>query len=287
MISNDGGTTWSAEQQVTNADGRSEDPAVAVTGQQIHLSWNDKRTGVMEIWYRNSLDGGFSWSAETPLTNSDSYSSMVSVDGNYVDVPCGLMVIPHFHVYMAQSADTGSTFAAAHDCTPDTMGDIYPVLLRRGQNLFMTYSHFAAPPGPRYIHSADGGNTWDTAFYLGNGSTAFLALTGCALHAVYLNGGHVSYRQNPYAICTPQGISEHNLGDEILSYPNPFNNELVISAHVGASITLMDISGKILLQQKAFSAKTVVNTGDIAAGIYFLRIEEAIGNKNYKVVKQN
>src|SRR5205807_2239916 len=39
MISNDGGTTWGAEQQVSNADGRSEDPAIALLGSQIHLSW--------------------------------------------------------------------------------------------------------------------------------------------------------------------------------------------------------------------------------------------------------
>lgn len=60
MISHDNGASWSAEQQISNADGRSEDPAIALQGSQIHLSWNDKRTGTMEIitaihWMKETL----------------------------------------------------------------------------------------------------------------------------------------------------------------------------------------------------------------------------------------
>src|SRR6185436_12293672 len=85
----DNGITWETEQQLSNAIGRSEDPAIAVQGSYIHLSWNDKRSGIMNIYYRRSSDAGITWGPETQLTTTDSYTSMVSLDSASVDVPYG------------------------------------------------------------------------------------------------------------------------------------------------------------------------------------------------------
>src|SRR6185295_851350 len=71
----DNGVTWEAEQQISNAFGRSEDPAIAAQGSYIHLSWNDKRSGIMNIYYRRSSDAGVTWGPETQLTTTDSYTS--------------------------------------------------------------------------------------------------------------------------------------------------------------------------------------------------------------------
>src|SRR4030095_12270865 len=103
----DNGATWSAKIPVSNSDGRSEDPCVAAEGTYIHLSWNDKRSGVMLTYYRRSTDQGSTWGPETALigTSSGTYSTMVSLDGPNVDVPCGDLRNGNFDVYMRRSAD--------------------------------------------------------------------------------------------------------------------------------------------------------------------------------------
>jgi len=86
MRSMNNGTTWGPEQRISNANGRSEDPAIAINGSCVHLVWNDNRNTTMEIYYRRSKDYGVTWGPETQLTTTDSYSSMVSLDGPDVDV---------------------------------------------------------------------------------------------------------------------------------------------------------------------------------------------------------
>jgi hypothetical protein len=285
MISNDGGATWGAEQQISNADGRSEDPAIALLGQQIHLSWNDKRSGTMLIYYRHSLDGGATWGPEMAVTHSDSYTSMVSVNGANIDVPCGKTIGTKFHVCIAQSADSGVTFASEQIVTQDTMGDAYPYLVRNGQQMFMGYIQFTNG-GPRYIHSSDGGATWDPMFAFGNGGQPFLALTDCALHAVYTDSSHISYRRDLYANCTPEWTGECDCAGGPPLYPNPFNDELNIGTAGGEEITIYDMTGKEIFNRKNCIAEMKLNTRSFAAGMYILRAE--LGNLwvNYKVVKQ-
>jgi hypothetical protein len=284
MISNDGGATWGAEQQISNADGRSEDPAIAVIGQQVHLSWNDKRSGTMLIYYRHSLDGGSTWGPEMPLTTSDSYTSMVSVNGANVDVPCGKTVATKFHVFIAQSVDSGVSFAPELEVTFDTLGDAYPYLVRNGLDLYMGFIRFANG-GPKYIHSGDGGATWDSSFSFGNGSQPFVAYTGCALHAVYTDSNHVSYRRNPNGNCAATSIPEYDYLSLVSLYPNPFTNELRITWNKGEgrkkALSLFDITGKEILRRETSKEEIILNTENLAPGFYLLRV----GGENYKVVK--
>jgi len=70
-------------------------------------------------------------------------------------------------------------------------------------------------------------------------------------------------------------------------YPNPFSNQL--NAHfktnTTVTITLCDYTGKEILRAKTNSTEAVLNTGGIAAGLYFLRVENGSEVRNYKVVK--
>src|SRR5258705_4578742 len=68
--STDGGINWDAKQQISNGPNRSEDPAINVLGNHVHLSWNDKRSGTMNIYYRHSPDAGLTWGPEVQLTSA-------------------------------------------------------------------------------------------------------------------------------------------------------------------------------------------------------------------------
>ena len=110
------GATWGPKVQIYNATGRSEDPAVNVSGSNVYLSWNDNRTGTMQIFYRHSTDMGVNWGAEFQLTSAFSpgtcYTTMVSADGSNIDIPYGYQTGSfNFDVWFRQSSDWGVTFA--------------------------------------------------------------------------------------------------------------------------------------------------------------------------------
>jgi hypothetical protein len=86
--STDAGSTWSPETRLTNDPGYSEHPSVIVSGQNVHLVWEDSRDGNWEIYYKCSTDGGVAWSPDVRLTNdeNDSWNASISTSGSAIHV---------------------------------------------------------------------------------------------------------------------------------------------------------------------------------------------------------
>ncbi len=277
-ISMDNGATWGAEQQISNADGRSEDPAIALQGSQIHLSWNDKRSGTMLIYYRHSMDAGLSWGPETALTTSDSYSSMVSVNGAFVDVPCGKTMGTHFHVFMNSSIDSGNTFPASQLVTLDSLGDAYPYLMRNGMELFMVFLRFGNTGGPKYIHSNNGGISWDSAISFGPGGQPFILYTDCALHIIFSDSGHIRYVSK--SLCATSGSNElktTNQPTHLVVYPNPSNSQTTFELtsydkNVTTEFKIFDVLGQeIVATFFGTEGKIILDRNKFTSGIYFYK----------------
>jgi len=85
--STDGGVSWGADTRLTNDPAGSWSPSLSISGQVVHVVWEDARDG-NEIYYKRSTDGGVSWGADTRLTNdlADSYGASVTVSGQVVHV---------------------------------------------------------------------------------------------------------------------------------------------------------------------------------------------------------
>ncbi len=72
----DGGSTWSAKQDVSTAPAGTQHafPAITAAGNgDVRIAWMDARAanGGMDRWnvyYRSSTNGGDSWSAETDIS---------------------------------------------------------------------------------------------------------------------------------------------------------------------------------------------------------------------------
>jgi hypothetical protein len=82
------------------------------------------------------------------------------------------------------------------------------------------------------------------------------------------------------------GIEENSLTQENSIYPNPFNDKLKITTTRERIISLITPTGQQILHQTTTSAETILNTESLAAGLYFLRVEDGEGGRNYKVIKQ-
>ena len=86
--STDGGITWEADTRLTNNPADSYYPTIAISGSMLHVVWQDNRYGNDEIYYKQSLDDGVSWGADTRLTNAtgDSQDAFIAVTDSVVHV---------------------------------------------------------------------------------------------------------------------------------------------------------------------------------------------------------
>lgn len=85
----------------------------------------------------------------------------------------------------------------------------------------------------------------------------------------------------------PTNIEEQNINVPIANaFPNPFSNELTVkSISKKGVITIIDVTGRIILQQKTFEEDTKINTELISSGFYLLKYGVENKTANIKLMK--
>jgi PKD repeat protein len=73
--STDEGLTWGADTRLTNNDGESQFPKLAVSGTGLFVVWVDDSDGNQEIYYKHSPDKGITWEPDERLTNNNNVSN--------------------------------------------------------------------------------------------------------------------------------------------------------------------------------------------------------------------
>ena len=66
--STDNGLTWSNIQQLTGPVSGISHPHIEVDSDNVHVVWTDRRDTPGPIYYKNSTDGGITWSSDIRLT---------------------------------------------------------------------------------------------------------------------------------------------------------------------------------------------------------------------------
>jgi len=145
--STDGGLTWDPETRLTNAPSVSERASMAVSGNNIHVVWQDGRNGNKRIYYIRSTDGGTTWGADTRIVDSPELSERpsIAVSGNNVHVAWQDnrgQYYPIWEIYYKLSADGGTTWGTdtrlSH--TPDSSE--IPVIAVSGNNVHVAWQEY-------------------------------------------------------------------------------------------------------------------------------------------------
>jgi hypothetical protein len=87
---------------------------------------------------------------------------------------------------------------------------------------------------------------------------------------------------------TVTALSKNSKLNDLLSvYPNPFSNVLIIKnkSNSNLAITILDINGKVIVNQTSTLETIELNTNELTNGVYFLNITNGEYTSNYKVVK--
>ncbi|MCX6233593.1 MAG: T9SS type A sorting domain-containing protein [Bacteroidetes bacterium] len=82
----DEGLSWEQDVRLTNNPVPSQLPSISMSGPFVHIVWCELREGIGEIFYKQSVDGGLSWSEDTRIANTDSWSPNISLSGPLVSV---------------------------------------------------------------------------------------------------------------------------------------------------------------------------------------------------------
>ena len=172
--SSDSGVTWQAKKKIISNDLVSENPDIAVNGSSIYVVWSDFDlvSGLQEIYFRKSIDGGSTWQTKKRLTNNSSGSICphIAVSGSNIYVVWEDTTPEIYKIYFRNSADDGMTWQAAQrlmDTLAESAG--FPAMAARGSNIYVVWGSGTSGNAEIYFcKSIDSGSTWQTAQRLTN-----------------------------------------------------------------------------------------------------------------------
>ena len=163
--STDGGATFGPIINLSNNAGFSTNPAIAVSGNNVYVVWNDDTPTNLDIFYRRSTDGGGSFTE--PLKNlsgnaGTSSRPAIAVSGNSVHVVWDDDTSGNFEILYRRSLDGGSTFPNIIKNLSSSVGTSFDAAIAvSGNNVHVVWADNT--PGNfdiLYRRSLDGGSTF-------------------------------------------------------------------------------------------------------------------------------
>ena len=266
--SHDRGSTWlQSDVRVSDpTDGRRSDPVICCDGSAVCVAWADQRSGVYDIYFDRSLDGGVTWLPQDvqldtgPQSTADSLRVQLCMEGQ--------RVIAVWHddlarsggardIYANVSTDGGATWLAAarrlDDGAPGAIASTNPQVACSGQQVYVVWSE-AGPAGSQYtvaVSSRDGGVSWTAPQRIDRATTSSVATAatlGCSGRRCYVTwadtrnapgGGGTPARADIYFADTDDGGITWHADQRIDRDPAGFANSdaprLVVD---GARVTI-------------------------------------------------
>ena len=114
MEGQSGGATWSSPRRLTWNSGISSSPALAAhSSGLIHVVWWDTTPGLAEIYYKNSPDGGATWTSARRLTwtSGGSYSPVIKLGfSKQLHLVWDDLADSNQEIFYKKSTDEGATW---------------------------------------------------------------------------------------------------------------------------------------------------------------------------------
>jgi len=158
--------TWATIQRLTWNSGISECPAVAVdTAGTIYVVWHDNTSGNYEIYYKKSINGGATWTANQKITSTSGTSKnpAIAIDtGGNIHVVWQDSTPGNAEIYYKKSTTGGATWTANKRLTYTTGYSGSPAIAVNSSGHLHLFWHDNTPGNYEiyYKKSVNGGDTW-------------------------------------------------------------------------------------------------------------------------------
>jgi len=160
---------WTPAKRLTWTPGHSFSPAIAVgSNNRIHVVWYDNTSGNYEIYYKQSTNGGTSWSAHKRLTwtaGDSSYPAIATDSTQTIHVVWHDTTPGYADIYYRRSPDGGTTWNAVQRLTWTSSKSYDPALaVDSNDKIHLLWRD--SPSGNIDIYhkrSTNGGLTWSAA----------------------------------------------------------------------------------------------------------------------------
>jgi len=182
--SQDGGSNWLTQKQLTfDSDGASE-PALAVSESNVYIAYTGQDINhVRQTFLLQSTNRGAAWQAPLQLSNVANFviNPEVVATGSTVVVFWEQLVAGFAQVVYSRSTDNGSTWAVPQVLHSSNGGQYNTSAAVDGQTIVVAYSEVGGSAEyVKFIRTLDGGATWQD-------STSVIAVNGTSAVALRIN----------------------------------------------------------------------------------------------------
>ena len=161
--STDGGTTWTTKRLTYNSESSQHTAIAADSNDHIHVVWRDYTPGNWEIFYKNSTNGGATWTTKRLTHNSgESYSPAIATDSNnHIHVVWRDTVPGNSEIYYKRSTNGGAAWTTKR-LTWNLSSSLDPTIaVDTNDHIHVVWDD--STPGNfevYYRKSTDGGSSW-------------------------------------------------------------------------------------------------------------------------------
>jgi predicted secreted protein with PEFG-CTERM motif len=181
---------------ISNNQGDSILPQMAVSGNNVYVVWSDNSTGKFNISFAKSTDGGTNFGKSIDISKGvgSSGSPQIAVVGNNVYVVWQMKTTGKYQILFAKSTDGGATFGNPGIISNKPGDSSYPKISTSGDNIYVAWSYTATNKDydVLFSKSTDGGSTFSTPVNISNN----LGDSGLPQMAVSGNNVYVTWENN-------------------------------------------------------------------------------------------
>lgn len=174
-----------------------------------------------------------------------------------------------------QSSDNGATWTMTTDGFPNLGGVIQSAngigMINGRVYVYNTMEATGIGEYPGYYFYIDNGSiSWSPAVNLGQIPYVAISIDGASESDLYVSTANHGVWTNAATV----GI-EHAKGTDqfILAYPNPADNQLFVECELTVgTLSIIDISGRVVAQSPFLNKMQEVNTSNLKSGMYIMNI---------------
>ena len=191
----DGGATWQSDKRLTNSAASSYVPDIAANSSSICLVWLEGDSGLEELFFKKSINGGSNWQVRQQLTSGYDRpgTPKIAINGANIYLVCSMETPVNREIYFSKSTDGGATWKDWKTLSTSSTNAWVPDITCSGANLYVIWNSDSTGNHEVYFRmSTNGGDTWQSqkrlTYNSGNSKYAAVAAGGSGgtgVHAVW------------------------------------------------------------------------------------------------------